>query len=79
MIVKKVVVCSFFGFYSCWVMRSMFGVSHRQCGGLINFLCPVVLLFIDLCDICHIDVHNCLWDSVLLKPFGVILEGLEPS
>ena len=60
-------------------MRSMFDVSHRQCGGLINFLCPVVLLFIDLCDICHIDVHNCLWDSVLLEPFGAILEGLEPS
>ena len=36
-------------------------------------------VFVDLCDICHIDMHNCLWDSVLLEPFGVIFECLEPS
>ena len=34
-------------------------------------------VFSDLCDICDIDMHNSLWDSVLLKPFGVILEGLS--
>ena len=34
-------------------------------------------VFIDLCDICDIDMTNCLRASVLLKLFGVILEGLE--
>ena len=45
-------------------------------------------VFIDLYDICNIDMRNCLGDSVspslrrlrcLLEPLGAILEGLEPS
>ena len=46
------------------------------------FYCPWGLkcfVFVDLCDICNIDMHNRLWDSVLFEPFGAILEGLEPS
>ena len=45
-------------------------------------------VFVDLCDICNIDMHNCLGDSVspiprrlrcLLEALGPILAGLEPS
>ena len=34
-------------------------------------------VFVDLCDICNIDMHHRLCDSVLFEPFGAILEGLE--
>ena len=46
------------------------------------FYCPSgvqCFVFVDLCDICNIDMRNCLANSGLLEPFGVILEGLEPS